>query len=69
MELHFLSGYSIIALLLFRVAWGFVGSETARFSHFLKRPARGACGTSPTCTGASRTPRSATTPPAAGWCW
>ena len=38
MELHFLSGYSIIALLLFRVAWGFVGSETARFSHFLKSP-------------------------------
>ena len=38
MELHFLSGYSIIALLLFRLAWGFVGSETARFSHFLKSP-------------------------------
>ena len=38
MELHFLSGYSVIALLLFRVAWGFAGSETARFSHFLKSP-------------------------------
>jgi cytochrome b len=38
MELHFLSGYSVIALLLFRVAWGFVGSETARFSHFVKGP-------------------------------
>jgi cytochrome b len=38
MELHFLSGYSFIALLLFRLAWGFVGSETARFSHFLKTP-------------------------------
>ena len=38
MELHFLSGYSVIALLLFRIAWGFVGSETARFSHFVKRP-------------------------------
>ena len=38
MELHFLSGYSVIALLLFRVAWGFVGSETARFSHFVKSP-------------------------------
>ncbi|HME24151.1 MAG TPA: cytochrome b/b6 domain-containing protein [Acetobacteraceae bacterium] len=38
MALHFLSGYSIIALLLFRLAWGFVGSETARFSHFLKSP-------------------------------
>jgi cytochrome b len=38
MELHFLSGYSIIALLLFRLVWGFVGSETSRFSHFLKSP-------------------------------
>ena len=38
MELHFLSGYSVIALLLFRVAWGFVGSETACFSHFVKSP-------------------------------
>jgi cytochrome b len=38
MEIHFLSGYSVIALLLFRLAWGFVGSETARFSHFLKNP-------------------------------
>ena len=39
MELHFLSGYSVIALLLFRLAWGFLGSETARFTHFLKSPA------------------------------
>ncbi len=38
MELHFLSGYSVIALLLFRLAWGFVGSETARFSQFVKSP-------------------------------
>jgi cytochrome b len=38
MELHFLSGYSVIALLLFRVAWGFVGSETARFSQFVRSP-------------------------------
>jgi cytochrome b len=38
MQLHFLSGYSVIALLLFRLAWGFVGSETARFSHFVKSP-------------------------------
>ena len=38
MELHFLSGYSTITLLLFRVAWGVVGSETARFTHFLKSP-------------------------------
>ena len=38
MRIHFLSGYSLIALLLFRFAWGFVGSETARFSHFIKTP-------------------------------
>ena len=38
MTIHFASGYSIIALLLFRLAWGFIGSETSRFSHFLKSP-------------------------------
>ena len=38
MDLHFLSGYSIIALLLFRLSWGFVGSETSRFVHFIRSP-------------------------------
>ncbi len=38
MELHMLSGYAVLALLIFRIAWGFIGSETARFSHFLKSP-------------------------------
>lgn len=38
MELHFLCGYSLLALLLFRIAWGFVGSDTARFSRFVKSP-------------------------------
>jgi cytochrome b len=38
MELHKLSGYSILTLLLFRLAWGFIGSDTARFSKFLKSP-------------------------------
>ena len=38
-ELHFWSGYAILTLLLFRIAWGFVGSTTARFSHFVKGPA------------------------------
>jgi cytochrome b len=39
MKLHFWSGYAILTLLLFRIAWGFVGSTTARFSHFVKAPA------------------------------
>jgi cytochrome b len=38
MTIHFVSGYFIIALLLFRLAWGFVGSQTSRFSQFLKSP-------------------------------
>ncbi|WP_137181385.1 cytochrome b/b6 domain-containing protein [Roseomonas sp. AR75] len=37
-DLHFLSGYAILALVLFRIAWGLVGSETARFTHFLRAP-------------------------------
>jgi cytochrome b len=39
MQLHFLSGYCIGALLLFRLGWGLVGSDTARFAGFLRRPA------------------------------
>src|SRR5688500_9951887 len=39
MKLHFWSGYAILTLLLFRIVWGFVGSTTARFSHFVKGPA------------------------------
>ena len=38
MGLHVLSGYTIMALLLFRVIWGFIGSDTARFARFLKSP-------------------------------
>lgn len=38
MQLHFWSGYTILTLLLFRIAWGFVGSTTARFSSFVKGP-------------------------------
>lgn len=39
MEWHMRSGYSILALLMFRIAWGFVGSSTARFSGFVRGPA------------------------------
>ena len=38
MKLHFWSGYAILTLLFFRIAWGFLGSTTARFSSFLKGP-------------------------------
>lgn len=38
MQYHMWSGYAILSLVLFRIAWGFVGSETARFAHFLRRP-------------------------------
>lgn len=37
-EWHFYSGYAILALVLFRIAWGLAGSETARFSSFLRGP-------------------------------
>lgn len=36
MEYHGWSGCAILTLLLFRIAWGFVGSDTARFSHFVR---------------------------------
>jgi cytochrome b len=36
---HMLSGYAVLALVLFRIAWGFVGSDTARFTTFLRSPA------------------------------
>jgi cytochrome b len=32
-------GYALLALVLFRLFWGFFGSETARFADFLARPA------------------------------
>ena len=38
-ETHTLLGYFVLALLLFRLAWGLVGSETARFSSFVRGPA------------------------------
>ena len=40
-DLHLLSGYTMLTLLLFRLAWGFVGSETSRFRQFLVSPLAG----------------------------
>ncbi|HXZ50158.1 MAG TPA: cytochrome b/b6 domain-containing protein [Usitatibacter sp.] len=36
MPWHLRSGYAVLTLLLFRIAWGFAGSRTARFAHFLR---------------------------------
>lgn len=41
MRFHFWSGYAILALVLFRIIWGLVGSHTARFADFLKGPRAG----------------------------
>lgn len=38
MRVHVMTGLTILSLLLFRLLWGFIGSDTARFSHFLKSP-------------------------------
>jgi cytochrome b len=39
-ERHAFVGYAILTLLLFRLLWGLVGSETARFASFLRGPAK-----------------------------
>lgn len=39
MQVHMLSGYSILALLLFRILWGFLGGTHARFATFVRGPA------------------------------
>jgi cytochrome b len=38
MEWHLRSGYVILALLVFRLAWGVAGSANARFTHFVHGP-------------------------------
>jgi cytochrome b len=38
MAWHLKSGYAILTLVLFRIAWGFVGSDSARFARFLRGP-------------------------------
>lgn len=39
MRWHFWFGYVTLALIAFRVLWGFCGSQTSRFSDFLRGPA------------------------------
>ncbi len=38
MQAHKISGYTMFAALLFRLAWGIMGSDTARFRRFLRSP-------------------------------
>lgn len=38
MDWHMYSGYAILALIIFRIGWGFVGSYNARFTSFIRGP-------------------------------
>lgn len=38
MTYHMWGGYAVLALIIFRVLWGFIGSTTAKFSSFLASP-------------------------------
>ena len=39
MEWHYRFGYATLALILFRLIWGVVGSQTSRFADFVRGPA------------------------------
>lgn len=38
MDWHLLSGITVLALVVFRLVWGFIGGSTARFSQFVRSP-------------------------------
>lgn len=37
-DLHELTGYVVLVLVIFRLIWGFIGSEHARFANFVRGP-------------------------------
>ena len=37
-DIHEVSGYIVLGLIIFRIIWGFVGSKYARFSNFIYSP-------------------------------
>jgi cytochrome b len=39
LEYHALGGYAILAMVMFRIAWGFLGGTHARFADFVRGPA------------------------------
>ncbi|NKB37703.1 MAG: cytochrome B [Gammaproteobacteria bacterium] len=39
LDWHFISGYCVLSLLLFRCLWGMIGTRHARFKNFLFKPA------------------------------
>ncbi|MBW4052542.1 MAG: hypothetical protein HIU85_13985 [Proteobacteria bacterium] len=39
MEWHRIAGYGVLGAVLFRLAWGFCGGQTARFRDFVRGPA------------------------------
>lgn len=38
MEWHLVAGYGLLGTVLFRIGWGFAGSDTALFSNFVRAP-------------------------------
>ena len=37
-DIHIVAGQALLILVVARIIWGFVGSDTARFRHFLRPP-------------------------------
>ena len=67
MDWHAYAGEAVLALVIFRLAWGFVGSDTARFARFLASPRAAVAPSRPFVPPRARRRRSATIRPAAGW--